>query len=53
MEENIFREKLNIVLKRKGYYTVNTFQKSEHYLFINFNEYLKKRLDQKKILMFF
>ena len=26
MEKNIFREKLNIALKRKGYYTVNTFQ---------------------------
>ena len=48
MEENIFRGKLNIALKRKGYYTVNTFQKSKHYLFIIFNKYLKKSLIKKK-----
>ena len=41
-------ENLNIVLKRKGYYTVNTFQKSKHYLFIIFNKYLKKSLIKKK-----
>ena len=47
MEENIFREKLNIALKRKGYITVNNFQKSDFYLFINFNNHLQKNVEQK------
>ena len=46
MEENIFREKLNIALKRKGYITVNNFQKSDFYLFINFNNHLQKNVEQ-------
>ena len=48
MEEKIFREKLNTALKRKGYYTVNNFQKSEYYLFTNFNNRLQKNINQKK-----
>ena len=48
MEEKIFREKLNTALKRKGYYTVNNFQKSEYYLFVNFNNRLQKNINQKK-----
>ena len=47
MEENVFREKLNIALKRKGYITVNNFQKSNYYLFINFNNHLQKNVEQK------
>ena len=47
MEENIFREKLNIALKRKGYITVNNFQKSDFYLFINFNNHLQENVEQK------
>ena len=30
MEEDVFREKLKAALKRKGYVTVNNFQKSEY-----------------------
>ena len=48
MEEKIFREKLNTALKRKGYYTVNNFQKSEYYLFTNFNNRSQKNINQKK-----
>ena len=48
MEENIFREKLNIALKRKGYITVNNFQKSKYYLFINFKNRLQKNVKQKR-----
>ena len=47
MEENVFREKLNLALKRKGYITVNNFQKSKYYLFINFNNHLQKNVNQK------
>ena len=47
MEENIFREKLNIALKRKGYITVNNFQKSKYYLFIYFNNHFQKNVEQK------
>ena len=47
MEENVFREKLNLALKRKGYITVNNFQKSNYYLFINFNNHLQKNVEQK------
>ena len=48
MEENVLREKLNLALKRKGYTTVNNFQKSKYYLFINFNNRLQKNVNQKK-----
>ena len=48
MEENVFREKLNATLKRKGYVTIDNFQKSEYYLFINFNNRLQKNLNQKR-----
>ena len=37
LDGDVFREKLKATLKRKGYVTVNNFQKSEYYLFINFN----------------
>ena len=47
MEENVFREKLNLALKRKGYITVNNFQKSNYYLFINFNNHLQKNVEKK------
>ena len=47
MEENVFREKLNLALKRKGYITVNNFQKSNYYLFMNFNNHLQKNVEQK------
>ena len=47
MEENIFREKLNLALKKKGYITVNNFQKSDYYLFTNFNNHLQKNVEQK------
>ena len=47
-EENVFREKLSAALKRKGYYTVNHFQKSGYYLFFNFNNRLQKNVNQKK-----
>ena len=47
-DENIFREKLNTALKKQGYYTVNNFQKSEYYLFTNFNNRSKQNLIQKK-----
>ncbi len=47
LEENIFREKLNLTLKRKGYTTVNNFQKSKYYLLINFNNHLQKNVKQK------
>ena len=48
MEENVLREKLNLALKRKGYTTVDNFQKSKYYLFINFNNRLQKNENQKK-----
>ena len=48
MEEIIFREKLTTALKRKGYYTINNFQKSEYYLITFFNNRLQNNLDQKK-----
>ena len=48
MEENVFREKLNLALKRKGYITVNNFQKSKYYLFFNFNNHFKKNVKQKR-----
>lgn len=47
MEENVFREKLNLALKRKGYITVNNFENSNYYLFINFNNHLQKNVEQK------
>tara|TARA_B100000900_G_C20471956_1_gene671791 strand:- start:557 stop:1045 length:489 start_codon:yes stop_codon:yes gene_type:complete len=47
MEENVFREKLSLALKKKGYITVNNFQKSKYYLFINFNNHLQKNVKQK------
>ena len=47
-EENIFREKLNTALKKKGYYTVNNFQKSAYYLFYNFNNRSQQNLNQNK-----
>ena len=47
MEENVFRENLNLALKRKGYITVNNFQKSNYYLFINFNNHLQKNVEKK------
>ena len=47
MEENVFREKLNLALKRKGFITVNNFRKSNYYLFINFNNHLQKNVEQK------
>ena len=47
MEEIVFREKLNLALKRKGNITVNNFQKSNYYLFINFNNHLQKNVEQK------
>ena len=47
-EENIFREKLNTALKRKGYYTVNNFQKSKYYLLTNFNNRFQENLNQRK-----
>ena len=48
MEEKVFREKLKAALKRKGYVTVNNFQKSEYYLFIDFNNRLQENLNQKR-----
>ena len=48
MDEDVFREKLKATLKRKGYVTVNNFQKSEYYLFINFNNRLQENLNQKR-----
>ena len=48
MEENVFREKLSLALKRKGYITVNNFQKSKYYLFINFKNRLQKNVKQKR-----
>ena len=48
MDEDVFREKLKTTLKRKGYVTVNNFQKSEYCLFINFNNRLQKNLNQKR-----
>ena len=48
MEENVFREKLNLALKRKGYITVNNFQNSNYYFFINFNNHLQKSVEQKR-----
>tara|TARA_Y100000816_G_C25999462_1_gene522172 strand:+ start:281 stop:760 length:480 start_codon:yes stop_codon:yes gene_type:complete len=48
IEENIFREKLSAALKRKGYFTVNNFQKSGYYLFFNFNNRLNKNINQNK-----
>ena len=48
MDEDVFREKLKATLKRKGYVTVNNFQKSEYYLFINFNSRLQENLNQKR-----
>ena len=53
MEENVFREKLNSTLKKKGYVTVNNFQKSEYYLFINFNNRFQKNLNQQRNLDIF
>ena len=47
MEENVFREKLNLALKREGYITVNNFQKSNYYLFINFYNHLQENVEQK------
>ena len=47
-DEDVFREKLKTTLKRKGYVTVNNFQKSEYYLFINFNNRLQENLNQKR-----
>ena len=47
-DEIIFREKLNMALKKQGYYTVNNFQKSEYYLFANFNNRSQQNLIQKK-----
>ena len=48
LDEDVFREKLKATLKRKGYVTVNNFQKSEYYLFINFNNRLQENLNQKR-----
>ena len=48
MEENVFREKLSLALKRQGYITVNNFQKSKYYLFINFNNRLQKNGKQNR-----
>jgi len=48
IEKNVFREKLILALKRKGYITVNNFQKSEYYLFTNFNNRSQKNINQKK-----
>ena len=48
MEENIFREKLNIALKREGYFIVNNFQKSKYYLFTDYNNRGQKDLNQKR-----
>ena len=47
IEENVFREKLNLALKRKGFITVNNFRKSNYYLFINFNNHLQKNVEKK------
>ena len=47
-EETLFREKLNAALKRKGYFSVNNFQKSKYYLFFDFNNPLNKNLNHKK-----
>jgi len=47
IDEDVFREKLKATLKRKGYVTINNFQKSEYYLFINFNNHLQKNVEQK------
>ena len=47
MEENVFREKLNLALKRKGFITVNNFRKNNYYLSINFNNHLQKNVEQK------
>ena len=48
IDEDVFREKLKATLKRKGYVTINNFQKSEYYLFINFNNRLQDNLNQKR-----
>ena len=48
MEEKVFREKLSLALKRKGYITVNNFQKSKYYLFIDFNNRLQKNGKQNR-----
>ena len=48
MDKDVIREKLKATLKRKGYVTINNFQKSEYYLFINFNNRLHEKLNQKK-----
>jgi len=48
MDEDVFREKLKATLKRKGYLTVNNFQKSKYYLFINFNNRLQKNGKQNR-----
>tara|TARA_B100000900_G_scaffold279048_1_gene238656 strand:+ start:228 stop:716 length:489 start_codon:yes stop_codon:yes gene_type:complete len=48
IDEDVFREKLKTILKRKGYVPVNNFQKSEYYLFINFNNRLQENLNQKR-----
>ena len=47
LEENDFREKLGLALKRRGFITVNNFRKSNYYLFINFNNHLQKNVEQK------
>ena len=47
IEENVFREKLNLALKRKGYITVNNFQNSNYYLFINIKSHLQIKVEQK------
>tara|TARA_B100000900_G_C20095255_1_gene519713 strand:- start:54 stop:542 length:489 start_codon:yes stop_codon:yes gene_type:complete len=47
IEENVFRENLNIALKKEGYFTVNNFQKSKYYLFIDFNNRLQKKMNYK------
>ena len=47
IDEDVFREKLKATLKRKGYVTIYNFQKSEYYLFINFNNHLQKNVEQK------
>ena len=48
MEENVFKEKLSLALKRKGVITVNNFQKSNYYLFINFNNRFTEKCRTKK-----
>ena len=47
IQENVFREKLNLALKRKGFITVNNFRKNNYYLSINFNNHLQKNVEQK------